>query len=195
MFAPNLEVAAAAAGVGRETARDALSRIKTKTGVRRTPELIARLLSVMCEVQGGVGDDAVVAQTAFGLTPAEARATVIVAGGASTPEAAQTLGVTVETVRSHVKSALAKTGAKGIKDLARLLVEARELVALADAAEPMLGDDEGGGRLRIVAGLDGARHIALIDYGPYGGEPLLVFHGAAAGRRLPAPLRDGMIAA
>lgn len=195
LFAPSLEVAAATAGVGRETARDALRRINVKAGVRRTPELIARLISLMCEVQGGAGDDVEVAQTAFGLTPAEARATAIVASGASVPEAAQTLGVTAGTVRSHVKSALAKTGAKGIKDLARLLVEARELVALADASEPMLGDDDGGGRLRIVAALDGMRHIALIDYGPYDGDPLLVFHGAAAGRRLPEGLRDGLIAA
>ena len=195
LFAPNLEAAAAVAGVGRETARDALKRLNAKAGVRRTPELIARLISLMCEVQGRAGDDAEVAQMAFGLTPAEARATAMVAGGASVPEAAQTLGVGAETVRSHVKSALAKTGAKGIKDLARLLVEARELVALADASEPLLGADDGGGRLRIVAALDGVRHIALIDYGPYGGEPVLVFHGAAAGRRLPVGLRDGLIAA
>ena len=74
MFAPTLEVAAASAGVGRETARDALRRINVKAGVRRTPELIARLISLMCEVQGDDDDDVEVAQTAFGLTFAEARA-------------------------------------------------------------------------------------------------------------------------
>lgn len=195
MFAPSLEAAASIAGVGRETARDALRRINAKAGVRRTPELIARLISLMCEVQGGAADNLDVARTAFGLTPAEARAAAFVAGGGSAPEAAQALGVSPETIRSHVKSALAKTGAKGIKDLARLWVEARELVAMADAAEPMLGGEPEGGRLRIVASLDGARHIALIDYGPYDGDPVLVFHGAAAGRRLPRALRDGMIAA
>ena len=68
-------------------------------------------------------------------------------------------------------------------------------MVLANSAEPMLGEDDGGGRLRIVAALDGVRRIALIDYGPYHGEPVMVFHGAAAGRRLPNPFRDGLIAA
>ena len=195
LFAPSLEVAAAAAGVGRETARDALRRINAKAGVRRTPELIARLISLMCEVQGSGGGDAEVAQAAFGLTSAEARATAIVAGGASVPEAAQSLGVSAGTVRSHVKAALAKTGAKGIKDLARLLVEARELVVLASSAEPMLAEDASGGRPRILTALDGVRRIALLDYGPYDAEPVLIFHGTAAGRRLPDRFRDGLIAA
>ncbi len=195
MFAPTLEVAAASAGVGRETARDALRRINVKAGVRRTPELIARLISLMCEVQGDDDDDVEVAQTAFGLTFAEARATAIVAGGTSVPEAAQALSVSAGTVRSHVKAALAKTGAKGIKDLARLLVEARELVVLADSAEPMLAEEAGGGRPRILTALDGVRRIALLDYGPYDAEPVLIFHGTAAGRRLPDRFRDGLIAA
>lgn len=194
LFAPNLEAAAADVGVGRETARDALRRLNAKLGVRRTPELVAHLIGVMCAAQRPHDGDAAIAENAFGLTPAEARAAALVAGGATAPEAARTLGVSAETVRTHIKAVLAKTGAKGVKDLARLLAEARELIALADAAEPMFGEEEGGGRLRIVPSLDGARRIALIDYGPYDGEPVFVFHGGAAGRRLPDRLRAGLIA-
>lgn len=201
LFAPNLEMAAADAGVGRETARDALRRINAKAGVRRTPELVGRLIEVMCAGHGqgqaatDAGDDAALAQSAFSLTPAEARVAVQVARGATSPEAAAALGLSVQTVKTHVKAVLQKTGARGVKDLARLLVEARELVSVASAAEPFLGEEEGGGRLRVVASMDGARRIALIDYGPYGGEPLLVFHGAAAGRRLPEAFRRGLIGA
>lgn len=195
LFAPNLEVAAADAGVGRETARDALRRINAKAGVRRTPELIARLLAIMCAAGDQPGGDEALAESAFGLTPAEARAATLIARGATAPEAAQALGLSPETVKTHMKSALNKTGAKGAKDLARLLVEARELVAVTSAAEPVLGDEGGGGRLRIVAAMDGVRRVALIDYGPYDGEPLLVFHGAAAGRRIPDAFRQALIAA
>jgi DNA-binding CsgD family transcriptional regulator/pimeloyl-ACP methyl ester carboxylesterase len=194
LFAPNLEVAAADAGVGRETARDALRRLNAKLGVRRTPELVARLIGVMCAAQGPREGDEIIAETAFGLTPAEARAAALVAQGATAPEAAQALGISAETVRTHVKAVLAKTGARGVKDLARLFAEARELVALADAAEPVFGEEEGGGRLRILPSLDGARRVALIDYGPYDAEPVLVFHGGAAGRRLPEQLRASLIA-
>jgi len=195
LFAPNLDAAAADAGVGRETARDALRRINAKAGVRRTPELVARLIGLMCAAQGQGGDDETLAESAFGLTPAEARAAAQVARGATAPEAAQALGLSPETVKTHMKAVLQKTGARGAKDLARLLVEARELVTVASAAEPVFGEEEGGGRLRVLASLDGARRIALIDYGPYDAEPVLVFHGAAAGRRLPDAYRQGLIAA
>ncbi|WP_337188516.1 LuxR C-terminal-related transcriptional regulator [Phenylobacterium sp.] len=195
LFAPNLEVAAADAGVGRETARDALRRINAKAGVRRAPELIARLIGVMCEVQAQGEDDESLAEEALGLTPGEARVAVRVARGATTPEAAQALSLSPETVKSHMKAVLQKTGAKGAKDLARLFAEGRELVTVASAAEAVFGEEEGGGRLRIVPSLDGARRIALIDYGPYDGEPVFVFHGSAAGRRLPDAYRHGLIRA
>lgn len=195
LFAPNLDVAAADAGVGRETARDALRRINAKAGVRRTPELIARLIAVMCAAGDQGGGDEALAESAFALTPGEARVAALVARGATAPEAAQALGLSPETVKTHMKSVLQKTGAKGAKDLARMLVEARELVAVASAAEPVIGDEASGGRLRIVAALDGVRRVALIDYGPYDAEPLLVFHGAAAGRRIPEPFRRALAAA
>jgi DNA-binding CsgD family transcriptional regulator/pimeloyl-ACP methyl ester carboxylesterase len=195
LFAPNLEVAAADAGVGRETARDALRRINAKAGVRRTPELVARLVGIMCANGDAVGEEARIAEEAFGLTPAEARAAVLVAKGATAPESAKVLGISAETVKTHMKAILAKTGAKGAKDLARLLTEARELVAVASAAEPMFSTEEGGGRLRILPSLDGQRRIALIDYGPYDGEPVFVFHGTVAGRRLPEALRAALVAA
>ncbi|MBU2150996.1 MAG: LuxR C-terminal-related transcriptional regulator, partial [Alphaproteobacteria bacterium] len=193
LFAPNLDVAAADAGVGRETARDALRRINAKAGVRRTPELIARLIAIMCVAGDQADGDEALAESAFGLTPAEARAATLIAHGATAPEAAQALGLSAETVKTHMKSALQKTGAKGAKDLARLLVEARELVAVTSAAEPLMGEEDGGGRLRIVAAMDGARRVALIDYGPYDGEPVIVFHGAAAGRRIPDGFRRSLI--
>ncbi|MBL8772293.1 MAG: alpha/beta hydrolase [Phenylobacterium sp.] len=200
LFAPNLDVAAADAGVGRETARDALRRINAKLGVRRTPELISRLVGLMCAAQsqqagGDPTDDEAVAQHALNLTPAEARAAALVARGATAPEAAKALGLSAETIKTHMKSVLAKTGAHSAKDLARLLAEARELVALTSAAEPVFAEEEGGGRLRILPSLDGDRRIALIDYGPYDGEPVFVFHGAAAGRRLPEGLRSRLAAA
>ncbi|HRD28264.1 MAG TPA: alpha/beta hydrolase, partial [Caulobacter sp.] len=39
------------------------------------------------------------------------------------------------------------------------------------------------GRLRVVA--SGERRIAVTDYGPRSGKPVIVMHGAATGRRLP----------
>lgn len=194
LLAPNLEAAAEVVGVGRETARDALRRLTAKAGVKRTPELVGRLIGIMCATHG-LGDDlAAIGQRALNLTPAEARVAARLVSGETIPEAARALGLSPETVKSHAKAAQAKTGAHGIKDLARLLSEARELIAVADAEEPQFEDREGEGRLRIVLDLSGERRIALIDYGPYDGRPVLVFHGAAAGRRLPPAYRRALIA-
>ena len=50
----------------------------------------------------------------------------------------------------------------------------------------MLEPADPNGRLRVVA--SGDRRIAVIDYGPRSGKPLLVMHGATTGRRLPPAL-------
>ena len=185
LFAPNLESAAAAIGIGRETARDALKRVMLKAGARRTPELVGRLVEIMCASQSERASDEEVAQNAFGLTPAEARAAVLIARGATGPRAAKALGLSAETVKTHTKAIFRKTGIQRAKDLARLVVEARELVIMADATHPDFADPVDETRLRIVPADQADRRIALLDYGPYGASPVFIFHGPAAGRRLP----------
>jgi DNA-binding CsgD family transcriptional regulator len=53
----------------------------------------------------------------MGLTPAETRVLVQLVRGDSPHEAAQTLGVGIATVRSHVKAILTKTDCDSIRDL------------------------------------------------------------------------------
>jgi DNA-binding CsgD family transcriptional regulator len=56
----------------------------------------------------------------FGLTPAEARLASIIAAGIGIDEAAATLGVSRETVRTQLKAAFAKTGTRSQAALAAL---------------------------------------------------------------------------
>jgi len=46
--APNLEAAALRIGVGRETAREALKKAMKKAGARRSPDLVRRMMDLMC---------------------------------------------------------------------------------------------------------------------------------------------------
>lgn len=62
-----------------------------------------------------------VLQALFVLTPAEARVARAVGGGQTIDASAQTFGVSSETVRSQVKSVLAKTGLGRQAELAALL--------------------------------------------------------------------------
>lgn len=55
----------------------------------------------------------------FGLLPSEARLAWAIAGGLSIQEAAQELGITLETARNYSKKVYAKTGARGQAELVR----------------------------------------------------------------------------
>lgn len=61
-------------------------------------------------------------QRDLGLTHTEARVTARLAAGLSVKEIADALGIRVSTVRSHLKSAYAKTGSHGQTDLIRLVL-------------------------------------------------------------------------
>lgn len=60
-------------------------------------------------------------QAAFGLTAAEARVAALVGGGLSGPESAAALGISPETVKTHLARCFAKTGVHSQAELARLL--------------------------------------------------------------------------
>jgi DNA-binding CsgD family transcriptional regulator/PAS domain-containing protein len=60
----------------------------------------------------------------FGLTPAEARVALALFEGASPREAAETLGVSLNTVRVHLARVFEKTGARRQSDLVRLMMRA-----------------------------------------------------------------------
>lgn len=183
--ANNLNEAAARIGVGRETAREALKKAMRKAGAKRSPDLVRRLMDLMSGIQPPLGDVEQVLQALFAATPAEARAAARFAEGLTAREVGVALGLKEVTVRGQLKSVFAKTGMNKAKDLVRLTVEASALANLTRAAEAVVEPVDVEGRLRVVSTDGGARRIALMDYGPRGGRPVLVFHGASTGRLLP----------
>jgi DNA-binding CsgD family transcriptional regulator len=58
---------------------------------------------------------------AYGLTRAEVRVAFAVSAGISVVAAADLLGVSANTVKSHLRSVFIKTGARGQVELARLM--------------------------------------------------------------------------
>ncbi len=184
--AANLDAAAARIGVGRETAREALKKAMKKAGARRSPDLIRRMMDLMCGDHPEPPDIEEVLGSSFGATAAEAKAAARFAQGLTAREVAEGLGVKEATVRGQLKAVFAKTGVNKAKDLVRLAAETSTLAALTGTAETVLEPIDPHGRLRVVA--SGDRRIALTDYGPRSGKPVVVMHGAATGRRLPPEL-------
>jgi DNA-binding CsgD family transcriptional regulator len=66
---------------------------------------------------------ALIAQS-FGLTPAESKVAALLARGIGIPEAAKNLGVSINTVRSHVAHVFEKTGTERQAELVALLLSA-----------------------------------------------------------------------
>ncbi len=191
LFAPTLEIAAEQAGVGRETARDAMARIVAKTGARRSGGVVRRLTELMSAVrdQGPLSAD-LLNQT-FGFTRSEAEVALRLIAGETQREAAQGLGLSPETVRGYAKAALTKAGAARVKDLARVAAEAQALARFRDVAEPVFVNGGATARLRLLPRA-GGRSVAFLDYGPRSAEPAVIFHGFMAGRSLPPALARGL---
>jgi pimeloyl-ACP methyl ester carboxylesterase/DNA-binding CsgD family transcriptional regulator len=189
--APGLDAAADRVGVGRETARDAIRSAQRKTGARRSSDLVRLLLDMMCGDQPEPPDLAEVFVTAFGATPAEARAAAHFARGLTAREAAEAMGTAESTVRGQLKAIYAKAGVSKSRDFVRLAAEAGVLVSMSRTAETVAEVEGLAGRLRLVLRPDG-RRIAFWDYGPRGGKPVLVTHGTITGRTLPPALVAGL---
>lgn len=65
----------------------------------------------------------------FGLSPSEAKLALVLSRGRNLEEAAGELGLSLETVRTYSKKIYAKTGARGLPDLMRILM--RSILAFA----------------------------------------------------------------
>jgi pimeloyl-ACP methyl ester carboxylesterase/DNA-binding CsgD family transcriptional regulator len=194
LFAPTLEIAAAQTGIGRATARDALTRIMARTGARRSADIVGRMSGLMSAVHDEPEPSAHLLAEAFGLTPAEAGVALRLAAGDTQREGAAALGLQPETVRSYAKAVLAKTGVERAKDLTRLAAETRALSSLVAVAEPVFVSGAQPARLRLMPRPQD-RRLAFLDYGPRSGRPAIIFHGFVAGRSLPPRLASALHAA
>jgi DNA-binding CsgD family transcriptional regulator len=58
---------------------------------------------------------------AYGLTPAEARVALAASSGLTIPEAALQLGLSPNTIKTHLRKVFAKTGTNRQTELARLI--------------------------------------------------------------------------
>ena len=95
------------------------------TRAHRDGQLLSGAPAVVAYLQGDTRSDAdrheQIAQL-FGLLPSEARLALALSRGLSIAEAAQALGLTLETARNYSKKIYAKTGTRGQSDLVRLIL-------------------------------------------------------------------------
>jgi DNA-binding CsgD family transcriptional regulator len=107
--------------VSRKNGPPAFIRVLPLAGAARSPFRGAQGLLLLSDSSRKLGADIALIARSFGLSPSEAKVAGLLADGQSTEEIAASLGLSNETIRSHLKSVFAKTGAHRQAELVALL--------------------------------------------------------------------------
>jgi len=96
--------------IRRAWKRPVVAHVLPVDGAARSPFLGARAILVLADTEEVENTRLILLSKAFRLTPSEARIAMFLIEGKSLEEAAHELGVSRETIRSHLKSVFRKTG-------------------------------------------------------------------------------------
>jgi pimeloyl-ACP methyl ester carboxylesterase/DNA-binding CsgD family transcriptional regulator len=182
--AGDLREGARLAGTGYETARKALQQALRKADAQRQADLVRLLHAAV-----GGGDlqfaQAPLLRDALGLTDRSAGACLLLALGLTRAEAAATLKISEHAIKDELAALFDRFGLRSSTDLARLTTEAAVLLGVAGNRNLALGSSWSALRpLRFVNRRGQTGRIALSDFGPASGQPVLLFHSAATGSLL-----------
>jgi pimeloyl-ACP methyl ester carboxylesterase/DNA-binding NarL/FixJ family response regulator len=177
-----IKLAAERLDVSYQTAREALSEAMRRVGAQRLPGLVTRLTSLAFGVFPGYPSTSDVLADVWGLSQRQIVIAGMLAEGASRPQIAQLLGVSLALVKKELEEAYSLLQVGSGASLARKLVEARALSWITATTSGGVGFvDDQSEPLRFALRKDGGR-IAFSDYGPASGKPVLVIHSSMTTR-------------
>lgn len=185
----DLRAAASEIGVTYGSAREAISIALRRVGLRRQSALVDRVVQLSFGVAPHDQQRDALLRDVWGLTPRQAGLAAAVAQGASRADAARAVGVSEAVAKKELVSIFLSLGVSSATELSVVLGEARALASLvkatrgglavaADRMEP----------LRLFNRPGGAGVVAVSDYGPAGGQPVLVIHNSSSSRPAPSVL-------
>ena len=163
----------------------------------RMPDMLRRRLGFASPAREGAlffvapdriaaSDETHIYRETFGLTPAEARLSSRLKDGLPLKEAADDLGISVNTARNQIKSVFEKLGVNRQSDLIRHLTELSQLAAYIQMSECAPAPDinrmlaKQPAAARQFAELADGRRIAFREYGTADGTPVLMLRSALA---------------
>lgn len=180
--AGGIKEAAENLGLSYQTAREALAEAMRRVGAQRLPELVTRLATLAFGVFPGQPSTGDILADVWGLSERQIVISGMLAEGASRPQIAQLLGVSLALVKKELDAAYSLLQVNSSAALARKLVEARALSWITAATAGGVGFVEDQAEpLRFALREDGGR-IAFSDYGPASGKPVLILHSSMTTR-------------
>lgn len=190
-----IKEAARAAGVSYATAREAMSGALAKVGAPRLPGLVQRLSLLAFGVFPNQGEAADFLGARWGLTPRQGQIALLLAEGLTRAQAARALGLSEATVKKQADIVFQALGVGRAAEAARAICSAIVMGALSEASQGRIAwMDTAVEPLRLIRRPGGGR-IAISDYGPRGGRPVLLVHACFSGRHPPRGLVAALVAA
>lgn len=191
----NIRDGARLAGVQYGTARDAMAAALAKVGVRRMPGLVYKVSMLAFGIFPNGDEAAQLLADLWGLSPRQSQIALLLAEGLTRDEAGQRLGLSSATVKKQTQVILQTLGVVSAGEIARAISMATTMQALADASQGRVAwMDLAFDPLRFVRRPDGSR-IALSDFGPSNGRPVILTHACFSGRHPPRDFTRALIEA
>lgn len=124
-------------------------------------------------------------QASFGLTAAEVDVTMKLASGLTLKEAAQDLGISINTARNHLQSVFDKSGINRQSDLVLVVTQLSVILAGTEEAPQQSSSASRRSSPRHFMILGDGRRLAYRTYGDVRGEPVIYLHETLGCSRLP----------
>lgn len=177
--------------ISYHTAREALADAMARVRAPRLPALVRRLVSLAFGVLPEA-DGTDVLGDAWGLSTRQAAIAVLIADGLTRGETAAALDLGEAVVKRELNEVYGLLQVGSAAALARKVAEANALSWMTRSTGGDIGLIEAGAEpLRIIHRPGGGR-IAVSDYGPASGRPVLVVHSSMTSRVVARGLRRAL---
>ena len=184
----NVRDAAAEAGVGYETAREAVADAMKRAGATRLSGLVESLVRLSFGIWPLGRDGDAILKDVWGLTNRQAELALQIAQGLTRAEAARATGISEALAKKEIDIVYATLEVRTAAELARAVTEARALSLLTSATGSLApAETDFLEPQRLVQRPDGSQ-VAFSDYGPASGAPVLIVHSSSASRQAPSRL-------
>jgi pimeloyl-ACP methyl ester carboxylesterase/DNA-binding CsgD family transcriptional regulator len=184
----SIRVGAERSGVSYATAREAVSNALHKVGAQRLPGLVYRLSLLSLGIFPNSREAAHVLADRWGLTRRQAQIALLIAEGLTRDQTGRALGLSPAATKKQIDVIFQVLSASSAAEVARLVSAATTLQALSEISHGRLvWAHHGVEPLRLVSRPNGSR-IAVSDFGPRSGKPVLLTHAAFSGRHPPRGL-------
>jgi pimeloyl-ACP methyl ester carboxylesterase/DNA-binding CsgD family transcriptional regulator len=174
--------AAGACAMSYASARDAIAAGLRKAGAARQSELVSMLAQHAGYLPADRDGIARALRDIFGLSARDADLALLLSEGHTRSEAAAALGLSDSVAKDAFERVFIALGVSSAPQVSRVAAEAFAASLLPQTPMASAWDENTRGEpLRLIARADGGR-IALSDFGPANGKPVLIIHSSATTR-------------